>query len=107
MGGRFVTLPKAEVHVHLEGCFEVEDIVRLADENDVQLPRPRDQLFQLAASPTSCNSSIGFAAWCARGNNLRHWRGASASAWRRPARAMPMRSSIRPTGTFGRAEFPN
>jgi adenosine deaminase len=46
MGGRFVTLPKAEVHVHLEGCFEVEDIVRLADENDVQLPRPRDQLFQ-------------------------------------------------------------
>ena len=23
MNGGFVTLPKAEVHVHLEGCFEV------------------------------------------------------------------------------------
>ncbi len=46
MNGRFVSLPKAEVHVHLEGCFEVEDIVRLAHENGAQLPRPREQLFQ-------------------------------------------------------------
>jgi adenosine deaminase len=44
MAGRYVALPKAEVHVHLEGCFEVDDIVRLADENDVQLPRPRERL---------------------------------------------------------------
>jgi adenosine deaminase len=44
MAGRYVALPKAEVHVHLEGCFEIDDIVRLADENGVQLPRPRDQL---------------------------------------------------------------
>ena len=35
MNGGFVTLPKAEVHVHLEGCFEVDDIVRLARENGV------------------------------------------------------------------------
>lgn len=40
----FVALPKAEVHVHLEGCFEIEDIVRLAEANDEPLPRPRDQL---------------------------------------------------------------
>jgi adenosine deaminase len=44
MNGGFATLPKAEVHVHLEGCFEVDDIVRLARENSVQLPRPREQL---------------------------------------------------------------
>ena len=46
MNGGFVTLPKAEVHVHLEGCFEVDDIVRLARENGVQLPRPREQLLE-------------------------------------------------------------
>jgi adenosine deaminase len=46
MTGGFVTLPKAEVHVHLEGCFEVDDIVRLARENGVQLPRPREQLLE-------------------------------------------------------------
>jgi adenosine deaminase len=46
MTGRFVTLPKAEVHVHLEGCFEVDDIVRLARENGVQLPRQRERLLE-------------------------------------------------------------
>jgi adenosine deaminase len=46
MNGGFVTLPKAEVHVHVEGCFEVDDIVRLARENGVQLPRPREQLLE-------------------------------------------------------------
>ncbi len=44
MRGGFVALPKAEVHVHLEGCFEIGDIVRLAQENGVPLPRPREQL---------------------------------------------------------------
>jgi adenosine deaminase len=46
MSGRFVLLPKAEVHVHLEGCFDVRDIVRLAGENGIQLPRPPERLFQ-------------------------------------------------------------
>jgi adenosine deaminase len=46
MGGGFLSLPKAEVHVHLEGCFEVDDIVRLANENGVKLPRPREQLLR-------------------------------------------------------------
>src|SRR5690349_4310945 len=40
----FVALPKAEVHVHLEGCFEVDDIVRLAAESGEPLPRPRERL---------------------------------------------------------------
>lgn len=42
----FVTaLPKAEVHVHLEGCFEVDELQRLAGEAGEGLPRPADQLF--------------------------------------------------------------
>ena len=35
MDGRFQTLPKAEVHVHLEGCFEIVDIVELAPARDI------------------------------------------------------------------------
>ncbi len=40
----FISLPKAEVHIHLEGCFEVDDIVRLAAESGETLPKPREQL---------------------------------------------------------------
>jgi adenosine deaminase len=39
------TLPKAEVHVHLEGCFEPDTLENLARQASVSLPRPRDQLF--------------------------------------------------------------
>jgi adenosine deaminase len=46
MHGGFVVLPKAEVHVHLEGCFEVDYIVLLARENGVVLPRPRERLLE-------------------------------------------------------------
>ena len=38
-------LPKAEIHVHLEGCFEVEQLVGLAAEAGVALPRRADLLF--------------------------------------------------------------
>jgi adenosine deaminase len=44
----FVALPKAEVHVHLEGCFEVDDIVRLASEAGEPLPKPRDELLRFS-----------------------------------------------------------
>jgi len=40
-------LPKAEVHVHLEGCFEPADIARLAAESGETLPRPVDTLFDM------------------------------------------------------------
>jgi adenosine deaminase len=40
-------LPKAEVHVHLEGCFEPSDIQRLADEAGAALPRPVDRLVDM------------------------------------------------------------
>jgi adenosine deaminase len=41
------SLPKAEVHVHLEGCFEPADVERLAREAGEPLPRPVDRLFDL------------------------------------------------------------
>jgi adenosine deaminase len=45
-------LPKAEVHVHLEGCFEVERIVELARAAGEPLPRPPDRLFEFPDLPS-------------------------------------------------------
>lgn len=42
----FVSLPKAEIHIHLEGCFEVGEIARLAKENGEPLPRPKERLLE-------------------------------------------------------------
>jgi adenosine deaminase len=41
------SLPKAEVHVHLEGCFEPSDLERLAHESGETLPRPAEKLFDV------------------------------------------------------------
>jgi adenosine deaminase len=43
----FRSMPKAEVHVHLEGCFEIETIADLARENNIDLPRPQQELFSV------------------------------------------------------------
>jgi adenosine deaminase len=40
------TLPKAEVHVHLEGTFEAATLERWAREAGVAMPRPREALFR-------------------------------------------------------------
>ncbi len=42
---RLLALPKAEVHVHLEGCFDADTLERWADEAAVPMPRPKDRLF--------------------------------------------------------------
>jgi adenosine deaminase len=39
-------LPKAEVHVHLEGTFESEALEQLSAESGEQLPRPIDRLLE-------------------------------------------------------------
>jgi len=44
----FRDLPKAEVHVHLEGCLERDRIVELAAAAGEALPRPPDRLFEFA-----------------------------------------------------------
>jgi len=43
---RLRALPKAEVHVHLEGCFEVELLAHWAHKFGEALPRPRESLFR-------------------------------------------------------------
>jgi adenosine deaminase len=44
----FQTLPKAEVHVHLEGSLAIDEVVALADASRVPLPRPRDKLLSFS-----------------------------------------------------------
>ncbi|MCM2402676.1 adenosine deaminase [Rhizobium sp. S153] len=41
----FLSLPKAEIHIHLEGCFDPEDIEALAKDAGVPLPRSRENLY--------------------------------------------------------------
>jgi len=43
---RLKSLPKAEVHVHLEGTFDPALLERWAAEAGVPMPRPREQLLQ-------------------------------------------------------------
>jgi adenosine deaminase len=44
-GKSFHALPKAEVHVHLEGCFEPATLERWASQAGVPMPRQRERLF--------------------------------------------------------------
>ncbi len=41
-------LPKAEVHAHLEGCFQPSVLEQWATQAGVPMPRPRDRLLQFA-----------------------------------------------------------
>ncbi|WP_158814652.1 adenosine deaminase [Methylocapsa sp. S129] len=44
----FQALPKAEVHIHLEGCLDLDEVVALAQEAGVPLPRPRAELLHFS-----------------------------------------------------------
>lgn len=46
---RLRLLPKAEVHVHIEGCFEADTLEKWAKEANVALPRPKARLFEFRA----------------------------------------------------------
>ena len=41
-------LPKAEVHVHLEGTFSLIDLLALAKENGIPLPGPAATIFDIS-----------------------------------------------------------
>ncbi len=43
---RLRALPKAEVHVHLEGCFEASLLEQWANKFGEPMPRPRERLFR-------------------------------------------------------------
>src|SRR5882672_237900 len=45
---RLRSLPKAEVHVHLEGCFHPSVLEHWASQAGVPMPRPRERLLQFA-----------------------------------------------------------
>jgi adenosine deaminase len=45
---RLKSLPKAEVHLHLEGCFEAAVIGQWAKLEGVALPRPQEDLFKFS-----------------------------------------------------------
>jgi adenosine deaminase len=45
---RLRALPKAEVHAHLEGCFEPDVLEQWAAQARVLMPRPRERLFDFA-----------------------------------------------------------
>jgi adenosine deaminase len=45
---RLRALPKAEVHAHLEGCFESATLEQWAAQARVPMPRPRERLFEFA-----------------------------------------------------------
>lgn len=56
---RLRRLPKAEVHVHLEGSFEAATLERWAREAGVPMPRPREDLFRFAGLA----DFLGFLDW--------------------------------------------
>ena len=45
---RLHALPRAEVHLHLEGCFEAATIAQWASAEGVARPRPQADLFRFA-----------------------------------------------------------
>jgi adenosine deaminase len=45
---RLKSLPKAEVHLHLEGCFDAATIAQWAKAEGVPLPRPQEDLFKFS-----------------------------------------------------------
>ncbi|MET7995439.1 adenosine deaminase [Amycolatopsis sp. NPDC005232] len=53
-----IALPKAELHVHLEGTLEPEDTVRFAARNGVQLPWPGPEELRAAYSFTGLENFL-------------------------------------------------
>lgn len=49
-------MPKAELHVHLDGCLRVETVAELAAQQGIQLPVPPDRLHGACVVPEDCPS---------------------------------------------------
>ncbi len=49
-------MPKAELHVHLDGCLRVETVAELAAEQGIELPVPADGLRAACVVPEDCPS---------------------------------------------------
>lgn len=42
----YVSLPKCEVHIHVEGCFEADDVIKNCRDNGIPLRGKPDELFK-------------------------------------------------------------
>ena len=60
---RLRALPKAEVHAHLEGCFEPGLLEQWAIQARVPLPRPVERLFEFDGLADFLHFSTGLVAW--------------------------------------------
>lgn len=45
---QLLSLPKLEMHIHLEGTFDLDTICEFAEKSNVPLPRPREELIQFS-----------------------------------------------------------
>ena len=46
---QLLSLPKLELHIHLEGTFDLDTICEFAQKSSVPLPRPREDLLQFSS----------------------------------------------------------
>lgn len=83
-------IPKAEVHVHLEGCFELADLLELAKAAGARLPGPAATLFDVdthdvpAGAPSALSAFLRFLDW--EGGLVRTPEQAARAAYRFAAR---------------------
>ncbi|ADP83082.1 adenosine deaminase [Pseudofrankia inefficax] len=83
-------LPKAEVHVHLEGCFDLADLLELARAADEPLPGPAATLFDVdthdvpGGAPGALSAFLRFLDW--EGGLVRTPEQAARAAYRFAAR---------------------
>lgn len=47
-------MPKAELHLHLDGCLRLETIAALAQQQGLDLPVPAERLAELCVAPEDC-----------------------------------------------------
>jgi len=51
-------MPKAELHVHLDGCLRLDTIVELAGKQNVSLPVPPERLAERCVAPEACSDLL-------------------------------------------------
>jgi adenosine deaminase len=51
-------MPKAELHVHLDGCLRLDTVVELARQQNQPLPVPLERLAERCAAPEACSDLL-------------------------------------------------
>lgn len=84
-------LPKAEVHIHLEGCFSASDLGEMAARHGEPLPRPESELFAF----TGFDDFLDFLSWsCGLLRSVDDVAGAAYAYARRAAASGVVRADI-------------